>query len=419
MTSRNRSARDAALAIVETLHLRGFMALLAGGCVRDKLLGLSPKDYDVATDATPEQVAEVFPKVRRVGAKFGVMLVRKFGHEIEVATFRVDGVYTDGRRPDSVQFGTAEMDARRRDFTINGLFLDPFKDQIIDYVQGRADLEAGVIRTIGQADKRFTEDHLRMLRAVRFAARLGFVIENQTFVALKNHAVKLSTISPERIWGELELILREPTRAAGWKFLVETGLRDHLAGPWQTRSADEEKRVTLRMHALPARSLPAALALAAALCDGTPDEAVSIGLALRVSNRINQSVRWLIASLATLEHSENLELADLKRCMAHEQWSSLLELFRADLTARAKSLAPYEELIRRAEAIATERIRPPRLLNGNDLSDMGLPPGPEVGRALKALDRAQLNEEISSRDEAIGFLEQWRRSNEPRIGPSQ
>ncbi|MCH7994391.1 MAG: CCA tRNA nucleotidyltransferase, partial [Planctomycetes bacterium] len=204
MSAAHKDARLAALRILEKLRARGHTALLAGGCVRDMLLSIPPKDYDVATDATPKRVVRIFPRSRTVGAKFGVVLVRQYGHDIEVATFRSDGTYSDGRHPDTVVFGTDVEDARRRDFTINGLFFDPIEERVIDHVDGRRDLEAGVIRTIGEPEARFAEDHLRMLRAIRFAARLGFVIEPRTMAAIKCLAQRLGDISTERVWLELE-----------------------------------------------------------------------------------------------------------------------------------------------------------------------------------------------------------------------
>jgi hypothetical protein len=233
MTRREQTALQAALFIVEQLRNAGFSALLAGGCVRDMLLSREPKDYDVATDATPDQVAARFPRARRVGAKFGVMLVRKFGHDIEVATFRTDGTYSDGRRPDDVTFGTAEQDARRRDFTINGLFYDPIERLVIDYVDGRKDLQAGIVRTIGDPNDRFAEDHLRMLRAIRFAALLIFDIEPATFDAIRQLAPHLRVISPERIWMELNLMLAHPSRDRAWSLLTTSGLCNHLVQDWK------------------------------------------------------------------------------------------------------------------------------------------------------------------------------------------
>ena len=217
--------RDDATAVVRALRDAGHVAYFAGGCVRDLLLGHAPKDYDVATDAPPQRVRQLFRNTQAVGAAFGVILVRHGRSVVEVATFRTDGTYTDGRRPDTVTFATAEEDAKRRDFTINGLFMDPLDgDRVIDHVGGQADLSAGVIRAIGNPDERFAEDHLRLLRAVRFAARLGFRIDHPTQVAVVAHAVELRRIQPERIADELRRMLAGPNRPRAWTMLEWLGL---------------------------------------------------------------------------------------------------------------------------------------------------------------------------------------------------
>ena len=221
-------ARDAALALARRLKAAGHEALFAGGCVRDKLLGHEPEDYDIATSAVPSEVLGLFPGSNEVGAHFGVVIAKHGGHHIEIATFRTDGSYRDGRRPESVTFSTPQQDARRRDFTINGLFEVPETGEVIDYVGGLADLDAGIIRAIGDAAARFTEDGLRLLRAVRFAARIGFMIEPATEAALRNCAHLLDRISPERIRDEFSKILTSPRRRAGVEHLVATDLIRHF-----------------------------------------------------------------------------------------------------------------------------------------------------------------------------------------------
>ena len=398
------------------------------------LLDRTPKDYDVATDAIPTRVQELFPQARLVGAKFGVVLVRKSGFDTEVATFRSDGPYSDGRHPDAVTFGTEIEDARRRDFTINGLFLDPLDDRVIDYVGGRDDLTAGVIRTIGDPDHRFSEDHLRMLRAVRLAARLGFTIEPHTASAIERLAPNLKAISPERIWQELEEILTAPTRAAGWSLLVQLGLVDHLASGLRV-DRRPDSAIQRRLAALSDEPIDPALALAASLCDDGVDAAKDVCRALRLSNRLTQAVVWLVRSLPMLRPESDLELADLKILMAKPNWPHLLELLRVDLAAADTpasrstggllgggadssvllggqaaptqwaaanaDLTPYESVRRRAEAIDSADITPPPLLSGDDLAALGMPPGPKFGEILKTVYRAQLNMKITTRDEAI------------------
>src|SRR4051794_39693814 len=223
-----RSDRDDALAVVRRLREAGHVAYFAGGCVRDQLLGLTPKDYDVATDAPPQRVRELFTRTDAVGAAFGVILVRQRRSQIEVATFRTDLEYRDGRRPEGVRFATAEQDAQRRDFTINGLFLDPIEDRVIDYVGGQADLKDKVLRAIGNPDERFAEDHLRLLRAIRFAARFGLIIEPATDEAIARHAQHLARISPERIAEELRQMLTPPTRPTAWRMICRYALEGVL-----------------------------------------------------------------------------------------------------------------------------------------------------------------------------------------------
>ena len=399
MNPQSHTAGHAALQIVNELRAGGHAALLAGGCVRDMLLNRMPKDYDVATDAQPARVQKLFPRARLVGAKFGVVLVRKSGFDIEVATFRSDGPYSDGRHPDAVTFGTDVEDARRRDFTINGLFLDPLDDRVIDYVGGRDDLTAGVIRTIGDPDQRFAEDHLRMLRAVRLAARLGFAIEPRTAQAIERLAPHLAAISPERIWQELEEILTAPTRSVGWSLLVQLGLCDHLVSGLRVDRRPDSP-VHCRLAALPHEPIDSALALATLLCDGTPDSAEDTCRGLRLSNRLTQAVVWLVRSLPTVRDHAGLELADLKMLMAEPTWPFLLELFRVDRLTAAADLAPFESLRRRAEALDPTEVAPPPLLSGDDLAAMGLSPGPRFGVILKTVYREQLNERITSKNQA-------------------
>ncbi len=408
MNAPPHTAGHAALEIVKKLRSRGHVALFAGGCVRDMQLNRTPKDYDVASDARPARVRELFPRTRLVGAKFGVVLVHQSGVDIEVATFRSDGPYSDGRHPDTVSFGTEIEDARRRDFTINGLFLDPIDDRVIDHVGGQEDLKAGIIRTIGDADHRFSEDHLRMLRAVRLAARLGFVIDPQTALAIKRHAPHLRAISPERIWQELEEILTSPTRAKGWSQLVEFRLCDHLASGLAL-DGRTESAIRGRMTALPHTPIDPQLALAALLCDGRPDAAEGVCRALRLSNRLTQAVVWLVSALPMLRRESELELADLKLLMADPTWPQLPELLRVDLIATDEDMASYESLCKRAEGIDFAEVAPPPLLSGDDLGALGMPPGPEFGEILKTVYRAQLNSTIATREEAANLARQLRK----------
>jgi tRNA nucleotidyltransferase/poly(A) polymerase len=400
--TRPRTAREAAHAIVDALRERGHIALLAGGCVRDMLLGLRPKDYDVATDARPDRVLEAFPNARKVGAKFGVILVRKYGCDIEVATFRTDGRYSDGRRPDAVTFGTAEEDARRRDFTINGLFLDPADNRVIDFVGGREDLERRLVRTIGDPYERFAEDHLRLLRAVRFAAGLGFTVDGPTLNAMKELGRCLSQISAERIWLELALILTHPARVAGWSVIRATGLCDHLVEGWQCASHTGD-RIDARLRQLPPRPISPTLALAALWCDDAPNAVSQRAGALRLSNKDRAAVVWIVRTLPRLRDERALDLAELKTLMARRHWPDLLELLRADELAAGRDSSAHGRLVTRAMAIPADAVAPAPLLSGDDLREMGAQPGPHLGRILKTMYRAQLNEEITTLRDAAAL----------------
>lgn len=442
MTKAPRSAHDAALDTLRRLRDGGFRALFAGGCVRDQLLGRTPKDYDVATNATPDELLRLFPGARTVGAKFGVVLVRRFGVDVEVATFRRDGEYSDGRHPDEVTFGSEVDDARRRDFTVNGLFFDPIDETVIDYVDGRTDLAARRLRTIGDADQRFREDHLRMLRAIRFAAELDFIIDPDTLSAIQRSADRLRSISPERIWMELARILASPARSRGWRLLLESGLRPHLAADWPDDPAADELAAR-RLCALPCAARPAVLGLAAAFVNvppgpaeegpgldaqlGTPERGVrerwrrleARCRSLRLSNAETDAVGWFVNSLPLVRGWDELELADLKLLLRNRHWPHLLELLRADLIAQGEESKSVDALRGRAMAVSPDSISPPPLLSGDELLADGFPSGPSLGEAIRALVRAQLNETIRTKDEAWRWVRaRFERDADVRHDPS-
>lgn len=400
MTSHTKSNLEAASAILAKLREAGYVAYLAGGCVRDRLLGRPPKDHDIATSARPDEVRALYPNARLVGAKFGVVLVRQSGQEVEVATFRTDGTYSDGRRPDEVIFGDERADAGRRDFTINGMFYDPVADRVIDYVGGQDDLAHGIIRTIGDPDARFAEDHLRMLRAIRLSARLDFPIEATTRLAMTRLRHQLANIAPERIWMELEVILEEPTRARGWALLIETGLREYLASAWPAESA-LDLLAGKRLSALPHQPMDAGLALSAALPDVSTHRSKEICRSFRLSNHLTDQVAWLTSSLTAAHQAAELELADFKTLRANVDWPLLLELLRADLIARGLDLTAYERALSRAKGISREEAAPPPLVTGDDLLAMGVTANVQLGAIHRAVYRAQLNEEICTKDEGL------------------
>ena len=395
---------EAAEAIIKKLTAAGFEALLAGGCVRDRLLGRAPEDHDVATSARPEQVCAIYPKAQQVGAHFGVVIVRQFGHLVEVATFRTDGPYLDGRHPQAVEFATAEQDARRRDFTINGMFYDVQKQRVIDYVDGRDDLDNKLIRAIGNPEQRFDEDHLRMLRAVRFAARLGFEIEQETFEAICNRAEKIRLISAERIREELEKILTDPHRANGFDMLCATGLLVHLwpNSRWSTQLVTQSKRA---LAVLP-DDAGFSLAFAAMVHHASPQAVNRACRDLTCTNKTRSEAVWLLRNLQELAAGSTRTLADLKLLMAGPCFGDLCALLEAYLTALDRPRKPIEELRARSAAIAPEEIAPEPLVTGDDLLNMGVQQGPIFGKVLDELYYRQLNLELSTRDEALALARQ-------------
>lgn len=406
------SIQDAALAVVRRLREHGHEAFWAGGCVRDMLLGCDPKDIDVATDAPPERIVSLFRRTRKVGMQFGVILVRQHHYWIEVATFRQDINYADGRRPDRVVFTSAREDAKRRDFTINGLFYDPLSREVIDYVGGREDLTAGLIRAIGNPAERFAEDHLRMLRAARFAARLGFRIDPATADAVRENAPSLARISPERIREELEKMLAHPTRSQALELMSELNLLPHL---WPGAAWPPE-RVT-RARAVLAELPPDAdfvLSMAALLHDHSPRAVEEIGRALRCSNREIDDTAWLVEHQPDLGRTRELSLASFKRLAAHHRFKDLLILHRAVCIAYGRPTDGYEAARELLGQIPADQIAPPPLVTGDDLIALGLAPGPGFKDLLEYTYSAQLNNEIGDRDEALLLLaKRVREQNHP------
>lgn len=400
MTTRKADARQASLAVLRKLRDAGFAALLAGGCVRDMLLQRTPKDYDVVTDARPEQVLALFPKARGVGQQFGVILVRRLGVSVEVATFRKDAAYSDGRRPDQVTFSDDVEDARRRDFTVNGMFYDPIADRVIDHVGGRADLDARLIRTIGDPAQRFGEDHLRMLRAVRFAVVLDFEVDAATLAAIRDFAPKLRGISAERNWMELERMLTSPARARAWRLLRETALAQHLVEDWRPPT-DESDRIEARLAALPAGDISAAQALAALVCERGAEQVRRFCLNLRLSNDLTDAVAWLVAQRPEVLSTAADELAQRRIWRAHPLCMDLLQLARAECMTQRRPLDKWDHVSAAIQAIDAAGATPPPLLTGDDLTAAGYAPGPAFGRVLSAVYRAQLNETIRTPEDAM------------------
>ncbi|HUU96566.1 MAG TPA: CCA tRNA nucleotidyltransferase [Phycisphaerae bacterium] len=395
-------AAGAAVEIIRNLTAAGHAALLAGGCVRDLLRGSPPKDYDVATDATPDRVCQLFRATRKVGAQFGVVLVRKRRRWIEVATFRSDGPYLDGRHPARVTFSDARQDALRRDFTVNGMFLDPLKGLVIDYVDGRADLEAGLIRCIGEPSERFEEDHLRLLRAVRFAARLGFAVEPRTFAATQANAPKLLKVAAERVREELEKMLTPPARRRAFELMEQAGLLPYLweGAAWQPAQLAAARSLLER---LPAEA-PFELAFAALVADRRPREINAICRALACSNDQRDATVWLVRHQADLDEPDAIPLASLKRLMAPASFSALRTLAKARYHVLPDVRERSAALQRRLSSIAPETVQPPPFITGDDLAQCGVEPGPIYKEILDELYTRQLDETIRSRPAALQAL---------------
>jgi len=449
--------------IVRELRSRGFQAYLAGGCVRDTLLGLPPTDYDVATDATPAEVMRIFPETYAVGAQFGVVLVPLrtptqakeswVGHPeprppeapapsehpnyVEVATFRNDGTYTDGRHPDRVSYSKDPMeDVQRRDFTINGLLMDPLdSNRVLDFVGGRDDLKAGIIRAIGDPERRFAEDKLRMLRAVRFAARFGYAIEPATFAAIKDMAPGIQQVSRERVRDELTKMLTEGHARRAFELLDATGLLrqvlpevDRMKGVEQPAEFHPEGDVWIHTLLLLEKLPPGcsrALAWGALLHDvGKPptfrvapdrirfDRHVEVGtrMAEEICRRLhfsNEDTRQIVALVANhmrFADAERMKESTLKRFLRLPGFDEHLELHRIDCLSSHGNLALYNFVRERVQHTPEEEIRPAPLVNGEDLIALGYHPGPRFRDILSAVEDAQLEGALHTREDALAFV---------------
>ena len=393
------ATKSDALWVIRRLRSAGYRALLAGGCVRDMLLGRRPGDYDVATDAQPRDVRRLFRRVLLVGARFGVAIVLRRDRKIEVATFRSDLCYTDGRRPDGVRFATPEEDALRRDFTINGMFYDPAADEVIDHVGGRKDLRAGIIRTIGPPEDRFAEDYLRMVRAVRFAVRLGFRIDPATAAAVRKLAPKAASVSGERIFDELSKMLSLPSAAEALEQLHELRLGEVLL-PELTEGGEAWPAAVRRVRAV-AGDADVVLSLAALL--GRVGSR-AIGRIVRrwgAANDLRDGLVWLAGRMDGWRRADELSLAEVKRLLAHRECRRLRRLWGACERLATGGRVHTRRFARRVGAIAAAAVAPPPLVTGDDLLALGLAQGPAVGRILGELYEAQLNETLRTRREAL------------------
>ncbi len=423
----------AAVELVKKLHAAGHEALLVGGCVRDLLMGRAPKDFDIATSALPEQVASIFQKTIPVGAQFGVQIVLKGGHPFEVATFRTDLAYKDGRRPEGVVFSTPKQDALRRDFTVNGLFFDPLKERVIDYVGGQADLKKRVIRAIGDPAHRFKEDRLRMLRAVRLATVLDFSIDPATFQAVREAAKEITDVSSERVRDELVKMFTGAHPGRGLTLLDESGLLpvilpevSVMKGVAQPPEFHPEGDVFIHTKLLldHLKGPSTVLAIGGLLHDvGKPPTfkvaerirfdghdrvgasmATKICRRLKFSNVETEEITELVADHMRFKDVRNMRLSTLKRFMAAPTFADQMKLHRADCLASHKDLTNWTFLKAKQKELSVEEIKPNPLMNGKDLLGMGYQEGPLIGAILKSVEERQLEGELSSFEEAGAWV---------------
>ncbi|HEX4083642.1 MAG TPA: CCA tRNA nucleotidyltransferase [Chthoniobacteraceae bacterium] len=430
-------AESIACRIVRRLRDAGHTAYYAGGCVRDMLRGVAPKDYDIATSARPEEVQRLFPRNVAVGAHFGVICVREAGLQFEVATFRSDGAYSDGRHPEGVTFSSPREDAERRDFTVNGMFYDPIAREVIDFVGGRADLERRCLRAIGDAESRFREDRLRMLRAVRFATVLGFEIDAATWDALQRHAAEIHDVSAERIREELVRIFLSPRRVRGLDLLDQSGLLAQiipemlaLKGCEQPPQFHPEGDVwvhTRAMLGLLPEHVSVPLVFAVLLHDiGKPPtfsldpaegrirfnahDKVGAAMAQRIMERLRFSREQMEAAIQAVDQHmvfkdvQKMRVARLKRFMARDGFEDEMELHRVDCQSSHAMLDNYDFLRRKQEEFANEPLIPPPLVTGNDLIALGWKPGPIFKEVLEAVQTRQLEGTLTTREDALEWV---------------
>lgn len=424
-----------AFKIAQTLHDKGHTAFFAGGCVRDFLRGEVPKDYDIATTAAPEKVEALFPKTLAIGKQFGVILVVLEGESFEVATFRKEGPYRDGRHPSEVAFTSPEEDAKRRDFTVNGLFYDPFSKQVIDYVHGREDISRHLIQAIGDPEARFEEDKLRLLRAVRFAANLNYEIEKKTWEALRRRVSEIHAVSPERIRDELIKIFTRPGAGRGLELLSSSGLLKEILPEIETMKGVEqppefhpEGDVFIHTRMLLERlDRPSpVLAFAALLHDvGKPPtfqiregrirfyehSRVGAGMSekilkrLRFSNDEIEAVKTCVDNHMKFANVQEMREGKLKRFMSTSTFPTELELHRIDCQSCHGLLDNYYFLQKKAEEFKKEELRPKPLLNGHDLQALGMKPGPAMKPLLEEAYELQLENRFEDKEKALEWAQ--------------
>ncbi|MBM4064302.1 MAG: CCA tRNA nucleotidyltransferase [Planctomycetes bacterium] len=432
------TVKQNALEIVKTLQEHGYKAFFAGGCVRDMIMGKESEDYDIATSALPEDIMKLFERTIPVGVQFGVVIVVKEGHNFEVATFRTEGSYTDGRHPDYVAFSTPEADVKRRDFTINGLLYDPVKNEILDFVDGQADISRGIIRTIGNPVERFTEDKLRMIRAARFACRFNFPIHDDTRRAIIQLAKNIHVVSAERIREELEKILTGPNPHIGIKLLDELCLLQEILpevssmkGVRQPENFHPEGDVFVhtllclsKLTPVPEQGMERptwTLAMGVILHDigktvtfeesdrirfnlhekVGADMTAKICDRLKTSNAEKDRIVWLVLKHLYFKDAQKMRLSKLKRLLAEEGYPELAELCRIDALASSGDLSDYHYCQEMFSKLSHEEVKPKPLITGHDLIAMGLKPGPVFKDILTKIEDEQLEGNLKTKEEAI------------------
>ena len=394
--------RQAAIQVIKRLRGEGFEALLAGGCVRDMLLGRAAKDYDVATSALPGDVIKLFKRTLKIGAKFGVVMVMTNQQQVEVATFRTESGYADYRHPSEVKFSNARADAARRDFTINGMFYDPLEKRVIDYVNGQKDLQKKILRTIGNAEERFGEDFLRLLRAVRFSTELDFAIARPTWRAIRGQAANITKISAERIAMELEATLTNPNRSKGIGLLINSGLFEAILPGVETDALDFG---VLTLGQLPV-NIDFPLALSAVFAGSETKPAIAKCQGLKLSNAYKKHLRFLLTNRQELLNRD-MGLAELKLLLAEPYFEDLYELTRAIQKAGGQTTASLIAIRKRANALKGKELKPRPLLNGHELIALGARPGPMVGLVAREMYIAQLSEELKTHSQGQKWVKRW------------
>jgi poly(A) polymerase len=407
------AAREFAFEVVARLRRAGYEAVWAGGCVRDELLGRTPSDYDIATSARPAAVREIFGHRRTlaVGAAFGVITVLgpKPAGQVEVATFRADAPYTDGRHPAGVTFCGAREDALRRDFTINGLFFDPLEDEVIDYVGGQLDLADGIVRAIGVPSMRFGEDHLRMLRAVRFSAGFGFPLERETRRAIESMAHLVESVSPERIAAELRAMCSRPGRSEAISLLVDTGLVEPVFHEFSDKPSAFWSSAATILDAIDEPDLPLALAI---LCRDDAAAMSRLGKRLRLANHERKLAAWLVSAVTAIvsatavDGPASLPWSELQPWLADAHRFRLADLLRALAANGITATETAAWVSQQVERPATD-LDPPPLLGGDALIALGVPAGTAVGQALRRLRNLQLDGRLASQAEAVEQVKAW------------